>query len=89
MQGGFGDRFILIKSQGKSVGELVTIFSVSCKTIYNWFEGWNTPIWLACTTNRDEEVNPALPVNSKSRFVNGAKSIPASQTGARKDSSAV
>lgn len=33
---------IPLKSQGKSVGELVAIFLVSRKTIYNWFEGWNT-----------------------------------------------
>jgi len=33
---------IVLRSQGKSVGELVEIFSVSRKTIYNWFERWDT-----------------------------------------------
>lgn len=33
---------ILLRSQGKRVDELVAIFSVSRKTIYNWFEGWET-----------------------------------------------
>jgi transposase len=31
---------ILLRSQGKRVPELVEIFSVSRKTIYNWFEAW-------------------------------------------------
>ena len=31
---------ILLRSQGKRVPELVEIFSVSRKTIYNWFETW-------------------------------------------------
>lgn len=33
---------VLLRSQGKSVSELVEIFAVSRKTIYNWFEGWET-----------------------------------------------
>jgi transposase len=33
---------ILLRSQGKSVPELVEIFLVSRKTIYNWFESWET-----------------------------------------------
>lgn len=31
---------ILLRSQGKRVDELVAIFAVSRKTIYNWFAGW-------------------------------------------------
>ena len=33
---------LLLRSQGKSVAELVEIFLVSRKTIYNWFEAWET-----------------------------------------------
>jgi transposase len=33
---------ILLRSQGKRVDDLVEIFSVSRKTIYNWFESWET-----------------------------------------------
>jgi transposase len=33
---------ILLRSQGKCVGELMENFSVSRKTLYNWFNAWNT-----------------------------------------------
>jgi len=33
---------ILLSAQGKRVSQLVDIFSVSRKTIYNWLEGWDT-----------------------------------------------
>jgi transposase len=33
---------ILLRSQGKSVAQLLDIFPVSRKTLYNWFEAWET-----------------------------------------------
>jgi transposase len=33
---------ILLRHQGKSAIELATIFSVTHKTIYNWFDSWET-----------------------------------------------
>jgi len=33
---------ILLRNQGKRVSELVEIFSVSRKTLYNWFCAWET-----------------------------------------------
>jgi transposase len=33
---------ILLRSQGKGVSQLVEIFAVSRKTLYNWFNAWET-----------------------------------------------
>lgn len=33
---------LLLRAQGRRVSELVSIFSVTRKTIYNWFDAWET-----------------------------------------------
>lgn len=32
---------ILLSEEGKSINELISIFKVTRKTIYNWFKAWS------------------------------------------------